>query len=104
MARRKPSKRRQRVVASDQAQAVMQQDYPQAVKLRLRLLARGGRARKQVCLACTRRGEFSEIWIPADALRPLAGTARPQAYWTCRVHHEDPPGDEGLQRLLAKRR
>lgn len=95
---------RNHVEPSAEAQAAMKTDYPEAVKLRLRLLARGGRAVRQVCLVCGRRGEFSEVWIPSAVLQPVPDVdARPQAYWTCRQCHADPPPDERLVELLARR-
>lgn len=103
MGRRRPHRHRQHTLPSDQAQQAMQQDYPSALKWRLRLLAKGGRAIPQRCIVCAKRGMFSMVWTPAEVLSPLPDTtAQPATYWVCATHHET-LSDEELVKLLAQR-
>jgi hypothetical protein len=101
MSRRRARPGRQRIQPSAEAQAALRGDHVAAVKTRLLLLQRGGKAIRQVCIFCHRRGKYQEVWIPAALLSPVPGDARAQHYWTCAVHHADPLPDEELVKRLA---
>jgi hypothetical protein len=106
MSRARHKRRDQRIAPHAEATAALATDYPQTVKTQLFLLSRGNMvAGKQRCIVCGKRGEFGELWIPSELLAPLPSEhATPQAYWTCRQHHEAPMPDAELVQLLAARR
>jgi hypothetical protein len=96
--RKRPVRGHHRTVPHEQATAALREDDPEVIQQRLFLLGHGkAQVGKQCGIVCSRRGEGGELRIPSELLAPLPGEqATPQAYWTCRQHHEHPVPDAEL--------
>jgi hypothetical protein len=72
------------IVQSDEAKALLKQDIPMAVKVRLRLALKGGRMARRRCLGCSRVGVYCKVWSPEAAWRVESeGTTGIKVYWLC---------------------
>jgi hypothetical protein len=66
------------------ARELLRSDYPDRVKLAVRLATRGGRERSRKCICCGRTGVHVDVWIPHTALLVGTETARGlRIYWRC---------------------
>ena len=89
MSKRRGSRHNGAMVASEQACEWLKQDYPEAVKVQLRLAVRGGRQQRRRCLACGAQGVYVEVYTPHAVMSPVSDESTGiRIYWTCPTCHE----------------
>ena len=84
---------------------VLRGDYPELVKQRAYLAARGAMHGRRVCLLCRGVGYASRVHVPVEALRvdnPEYGGIR--CYWLCLEHSALEDEDERIVQALAAKR
>ena len=91
MGRRHRAKQQSYLIQSEEARRLLKDDAPLAVKMRLRLCARGGRQGKRQCVACRRAaGIVCKIWSPPE-LWAVGSEGRDgiKVYWLCQQCNQD---------------
>jgi len=79
-----------RIAQSAQTRAILQGDYPPALKAEMLLAVRGGRQRPRRCLGCGKPGIHADIFVTHESLK--VGTHPDRKgflrYWTCDTCHQ----------------
>ena len=76
------------MVSTEQARAWLREDLPEAVKVQLLLVVKGGRQQRRRCLACSAEGVFVEVYVPLEAVRVGGDAGRGiKVYWSCPECH-----------------
>jgi hypothetical protein len=94
-----------RIAPSEAVLEVLRGDFPEPVKQRCYLLARGALSGRRTCLVCGGTGWASRIHVPPEALRldqPRYDGIK--CYWLCAKCAQLPEGDAQIAEALEPKR
>jgi len=105
MSRRPSRPSHKRIAVTEAARKLLREDYPELVKQRVFLAAKGALTGSRHCVLCGKNGHATRVHLPPEALRPIdPDLAGVRVYWLCLPHSQIDPEDPQLVQALAAKR